>query len=115
MCLNSTPDSIWRGDLSRRDIFKGATLLEMIEFKPAEEVRQMVLARMKNEPVIPPGMDVNILPSESGWRAEGVPPQGQHIAYRDAIHCIGLIGVAMSRTIRILEFEKDRAVRLSKE
>jgi len=57
-----------------------------------DELRSLILSKIKLDPVCPEGMDVSVRATKGGsWIVDSVPPQGQHIAYADCAKRISQI------------------------
>jgi hypothetical protein len=49
--------------------------------KSKEELRSLILSKIKLDPVCPDGMDILVKATKGGsWAVDSIPPQGQHIA-----------------------------------
>jgi hypothetical protein len=60
--------------------------------KTAPELDALILAKVSQHPVCPPGMGVQVRATGGGkWVADSVPPAGSSIGYADCARYIGVI------------------------
>jgi hypothetical protein len=66
--------------------------------KSADELKSLILLKMAHQPACPKGMSLEIVALGQGkWRADSVPPQGQHIGWADCAHYIGMMARAFGQ------------------
>ena len=59
--------------------------------KSKEELRSLILSKIKLDPVCPEGMDVSVRARKGGdWMVDSIPPRG-HIAYADCVKRISQV------------------------
>jgi hypothetical protein len=52
----------------------------------------MILAKIRQHPVCPDGMDVSVRPDpDRGWTADGIPLPDSHIGYADCADYVGQV------------------------
>ena len=66
--------------------------------KSANELKSLILIKMSQQPACPDGMSLEIVDLGNGeWRTDSVPPSGQHIAWADCAHYIGMMARAFGQ------------------
>lgn len=64
-------------------------------FKTADELRDMILERARENPIFPPGMSVHVRRTHSSWGIDCVPPTIRKAAHADCCDLLAQIAAEL--------------------